>query len=74
MKMKKILIYVVVGLFVLGIVKDQIVRIAATVVVSQVTGAPCRIGGLSLGIFSQSMRITGFKLYQPKGFVAKDVL
>ena len=51
-----------------GIIKDQIIKSTVTVIATQVTGAPVHIDGFSLGIFSQSVRISGFKIYSPKGF------
>lgn len=51
-----------------GILKDQVIKSVITVVATQVTGAPVHIDGLSLGLFSQRVRISGFKMYNPKGF------
>ena len=51
-----------------SILKDQIIKSAITVIATQVTGAPVHIDGFSLGVFSQSARISGFKMYNPKGF------
>ncbi|MGE5197860.1 MAG: AsmA family protein [Deltaproteobacteria bacterium] len=69
--MKKIFIIIaiiVVVLIVLGIARDQIIKSAITIVATQITGAPVHIGGLSLGILSQSVRMSDFKMYNPKGF------
>ncbi len=69
--MKKILVWaavVVIAAFVLGIIKDQVIKTALTVTASQITGAPVHIDGFSLGIFNQSVRISGFRMYNPKGF------
>jgi uncharacterized protein involved in outer membrane biogenesis len=73
MKTKKRNIWVVVAvvigaLFVLGLFKDQVLKFAVAKGTSQVTGAPVRIDSFSLGILNQSVRIKGFKLYNPKGF------
>ena len=74
--MKKILIIsavVIIAILTIGIVKDQIIKSAITVVATQVTGAPVHIDGFSLSVFSQSVRISGFKMYNPEGF-SKDIL
>jgi hypothetical protein len=74
--MRKILIVLalaVVVIFFLGIIKDQVIKSVITVVASQVTAAPVHIDGFSLGVFSQSVRISGFKMYNPQGF-SKSIL
>lgn len=63
-----VIVTVVVVLFVLGLFKDQALKFAVARGTSQVTGAPVRIDGFALGILSQSVRIKGFKLYNPEGF------
>ncbi len=71
MNMKKIAIWlliVLVAIFLLGVIKDGIIKEAVTVTISQVTGAPVHIDGFSLGIFSQTVKISGLKMYNPKGF------
>ncbi|MDD5680995.1 MAG: hypothetical protein PHI59_07120 [Candidatus Omnitrophica bacterium] len=59
---------VIAGFFMLGIIKDQVIKSVVTVVTSNVTGAPVHIDSFSLGIFTQSVKISGFKIYNPKGF------
>jgi len=54
--------------FAVGIVKDQVMRVAVTIGVSKTSGAPVSIGGLSVGIIKPSLRIKDFKMYQPKGY------
>jgi len=74
--MKKVIIILVIAvlaIFAIGIIKDQIVKAVVTVVATQVTGAPVHIDGLSLGVFTSSVRISGFKMYNPKGF-SKNIL
>ena len=69
--MKKILIVLVIvliALLAIGIVKDQIIKAVVITVATQVTGAPVHIDGFSLGIFTQTVRISGFKMYNPQGF------
>ena len=51
-----------------GIIKDQIIKSVITVIATQVTGSPVHIDGFSLGVFNKSVRISGFKMYNPKGF------
>lgn len=72
---KKIVILAIIlcSLFILGVVKDLAIKSIVTVVVSQVAGAPVHIDSLSLGITNQSVKITGFKMYNPEGF-SKNVL
>lgn len=75
--MRKYLIIVcivVIGLLGLSIIKDQAIRVVTTVVATQVTGAPVRISGFSLGILNQHIRISGLKMYNPKGFSGTDIL
>ena len=69
--MKKTVTVLVILLFAIfsgAIIKDQIIKSVITVVATQVTGAPVHIDGFSLGVFNQSVRISGFKMYNPKGF------
>jgi len=76
MKMKKIftwVIIVIIALFVIGMAKDLIIKSVVTAVSTQVTGAPVHIDSFSLGIFNQTVKITGFKMFNPKGF-PKDIL
>ena len=71
MDMKKIIVWVavvVIAIFTLGVIKDQIIKSVVTVAASTVTGAPVHIDGFSLGVFNQTVRISGFKIYNPRGF------
>lgn len=65
---RKPLIIAVIVLFVLAIAKDQIIKAAVTISVSKAVGAPVHIDSMSVGIFRQSVRIRGFKMYNPSGF------
>ena len=67
-KWVKFLVIAVVGLFVLSLLKNALVKSVVTLGASKVTGAPVRVGGFALGIPTQSVRIKDFKLYHPKGF------
>ncbi|MFA5276217.1 MAG: AsmA family protein [Candidatus Omnitrophota bacterium] len=69
--MKKILIVsilIIIALFTIGILKDQIIKSVVTVVATQVTGAPVHIESFSLGLFKHSIRISGFRIFNPSGF------
>ena len=69
--MKKIivtLVIVIICILAAGIIKDQVIKTAVTVVATQITGAPVHIDRFALGIFRQSVRISGFKIYNPNGF------
>ena len=69
MKKAIILFLVVVITFLgLGVAKDQIIKSVVAIVASQITGAPVEIGSFSLGVFNQSVRISGFKIFNPSGF------
>jgi len=63
-----ILAVIFIVIFAGSILRDQIIKSVITVVATQVTGAPVHIDGFTLGVFSQSVRISGFKMYNPKGF------
>ncbi len=74
--MKKAVIIIIVAfgaVFSAAILKDQMIKAAVTVVVSRLTGAPVHIDRFSLGVFNSSVRISGFKMYNPRGF-SKGIL
>ncbi|RJP29135.1 MAG: hypothetical protein C4533_04880 [Candidatus Omnitrophota bacterium] len=69
--MKKIIIIVGIILLItltLMVLRDQIIRTTITVAASSILGAPVRVEGFSMGIFKQSMMISGLTVYNPKGF------
>jgi hypothetical protein len=69
--MKKNLIIaaiVVVAIFALSMARDQVIKSVVTVAATQVTGAPVHIDGFSLSVLRQAVRISGFRIYNPKGF------
>lgn len=69
--MKKILLIILivaVALVVLAVSKDQMLKNAITTVGSQITGARINMKGFSWGILRQSVKITGLKIQNPKGF------
>ena len=67
-KISTVIVAVIVILFVVGIIKDQVIKAVVTVAASSVAGVPVKIGGLSLGIMTQSVRIKNFQIYNPQGF------
>ncbi|MFH0877634.1 MAG: AsmA family protein [Candidatus Omnitrophota bacterium] len=67
-KIITIIAVVLISLLVLGVLKDQIIKTTITVATSAITGAPTKIDGFSLGLFKQSVKIRGFKMYNPAGF------
>lgn len=67
-RIRKVFLIVVICIFAIGIIKDQIIKSVITVAATQVLGSPVHINGFSLGIFKQSVKISGFKIYNPKGF------
>ena len=74
--MKKVLIIlgiIVVSIFALGILKDQVIRSTITVAASSITGAPVEMDGFQLRVLSQTVHIKGFRMYNPKGF-PKEIL
>jgi len=64
----KLSLIVVVSILAAAILKDFVIKSVITVAATQVTGAPVHIDGFSLGVFNQTVRISGFKMYNPKGF------
>lgn len=63
-----IIVAVIVAIFAVGIIKDQVIRGIVTVSATGMTGAPVHMDGLSLGLFNQTVRISGLRVYNPKGF------
>ncbi|MDD5108102.1 MAG: hypothetical protein PHC29_01125 [Candidatus Omnitrophica bacterium] len=72
-RIRKIFLIVFICIFALGIIKDQIIKTVVIVSATQLLGSPVHISGFSLGVFKQSVRISGFKIYNPKGF-SKGIL
>jgi len=69
----RILIIAVIVLLGLCLVRDFLIKSLVGTVATSVTGAPTSIGGLSLSILRQSVKISNFKMYNPRGF-PKDIL
>ena len=72
--LRKILVIVVIVVFGLGLLKDQLVRIIINTSAESIVGAPVHIDGLSFGLFKQSIRIKGIKMYNPPGFPREILL
>lgn len=66
--LSRILIIIVIVLVGLAVVKDFLIKTAITTMGPKVVGAKIEIGGFSLGLLTQKIRITNFKLYNPPGF------
>ena len=73
-KWQNILIIIFAAIFILSIAKNILIQSAITTVGSAVIGAPLKVGGFSLGILSQKVRIKNMKLYNPKGFPQDEPL
>jgi hypothetical protein len=65
---KNILIGIVAVLVVLAIAKDQIIKSVVMSQGSQILGAKIHLDSLDVGLFKQSIRIKGLKVYNPPGF------
>lgn len=69
--MKKFLIVlgiVVVSLACIAIINNLIIKSMVTTVVSHIVGAPVHMNDLSLNLVSSTIRISGFKVFNPRGF------
>jgi len=69
--MKRFLIVmgiIISSLVCIALVKDQIIKSMVTAVASKVTGAPVHMDNFSIDIFSSTIHISGFKMYNPGGF------
>jgi hypothetical protein len=70
--------FIVTGIVVISLVciiafKDLIIKSVVTRVASDITGAPVHMDDFSINIFSSTIHITGFKMYNPSGF-PEDIL
>lgn len=69
----RMIILAVVLLFAFCWVRDFLIKSLIGTVATSVTGAPTRVGGLSLSVIRGSVKISRFRMYNPKGF-SKDIL
>ena len=58
------------SLFSVSAGRDRLIKTAVTIIAGSLTGTKISIRGLSLGLLSQSVKISGFRIYNPKGFPA----
>lgn len=72
-KKLKIFIFALAVLLALMFLRDFIIKSVIGTAVTSLTGSPTRVGGLSLSLIKQKIRITNFKMYSPRGF-PRDVL
>jgi len=72
---KKIKIIVLVVVIILGfsLFRDVLLKSLIGTVATGVTGAPTQIGGFSLSLLKQTVKISDFKMYNPAGF-PRDIL
>ncbi len=73
LKKTKIIILVVVIILGFSLVRDYLIKSLIGTVATSVTGAPTHIGGFSLSVIRQTVKITDFKMYNPSGF-PRDIL
>jgi hypothetical protein len=69
--MKKLLVWFVIVVIFLGcaaVFKNLIIKSLVTTAASRITGTPVHMDSFSLGILSSTIRISGFKMYNPSGF------
>ena len=52
----------------IAFIKDQIIKSVVTAVASNITGTPVHMDNFSVNIFSSTIHISGFKMYNPPGF------
>jgi len=64
----RIVVLVVVLLFGFCLARDFLIKSLIGSVASSITGAPVRVGGLSLSVIRQSVKISNFRMYNPRGF------
>jgi len=67
---KKIKILLLAAAVLIGFcfLRDFLVKSLIGTITAHITGAPTRVGGLSLSIVRQTLKISNLKMYNPKGF------
>ena len=73
-KTYKILAVIAAVLLGLGVLKDQIIKTAVEIGAAQVLGAPVHIGGMSVGLLGQSVRIKDLRVENPPGFPRENLI
>ncbi|MFA4990259.1 MAG: DUF3568 family protein [Candidatus Omnitrophota bacterium] len=72
-KKTRVIILAFVFLFVFCLARDFLIKSLIGSLATRITGTPVSVGGLSLSVIRQSIKISNFKMYNPKGF-PKDIL
>ncbi|MCM8773489.1 MAG: DUF3568 domain-containing protein [Candidatus Omnitrophica bacterium] len=67
---KRIKIIILAIVIILGfcLVRDFLIKSIIEKVISDLAGSPARLGAFSLSVVKQSIKISNFKMYNPKGF------
>ena len=66
--LKRTVLWSLVGLVVLLLARNVIIRMGAKAVVHRVLGVEMDIGDLDVGLFKSDLRIEGLKVHNPEGF------
>lgn len=69
----KIIILVVICLFAFSFMRDFFIKSLIGTVASSVTGSATSVGGLTLSVIKQTIKISDFRMYNPRGFPS-DIL
>jgi len=68
-KKLSVIFFIIIALLVtLGILKNSLIKSAIVVGASKVVGAPVKVDHFSISFIKQSVRIKGFRLYNPEGY------
>jgi len=72
---KKIKVVILLVVLLLGffLLRDFFIKSLVGSVAAKITGAPVSVGGLSLSLIKQSIKISNFRMYNPEGF-PKEIL
>jgi len=67
-KMLTAIVILLIALFIVGLVKDQIIKAIITSTIEKTVGTKTSIGGFSLSLLTHTVEIKNFKMYNPAGF------
>lgn len=67
-KIVTIIVIIIITLFILGLVKDKIIKTIVTVAIEKTVGAKTTIGGFSLSLITHTAEIKNLKIYNPPDF------
>ena len=73
-KISKVFIGIAIVLVALAFAKDFVIKMVVEAGASKVLGAPVHIGGVSVGLFKQSVRIKDLRVGNPSGFPAGTLI